>query len=110
MFGDKLKRLRAEKGVTQNALATYLGFTHVAVVKWENGQREPDFATLVKIAEYFDVSTDSLLGREKTFSGENLTLAEIELVNSYRTVGNKFGKSGQENVDRFINLMLEIKI
>ena len=110
MFGETLRRLRVENGVTQNALASHLGFTHVAVVKWENGQREPDFATLLKIAEFFDVSTDFLLGRERKPSGENFTLAEIELLNSYRAVGEKFGKDGQENVDKFVNFMLGIKI
>ena len=63
MFKERLKELRKMNGITQKELAEHLGFTHVAVVKWENGQREPDFSTVVKIARFFNVSTDYLLGK-----------------------------------------------
>lgn len=63
MFKERLKELRKLNGITQKELAEHLGFTHVAVVKWENGQREPDFSTVVKIAKFFNVSTDYLLGK-----------------------------------------------
>lgn len=62
MFKDAVKSLRKEMGLTQTELAEIVGFTHVAVVKWENGQREPDFSTLMKLASYFNVSADYLLG------------------------------------------------
>lgn len=68
MFKDTIKALRKERGLTQTELAEVVGFTHVAVVKWENGQREPDFSTLIKLADYFGVSVDYLLGREDKFS------------------------------------------
>ena len=61
---NTIKALRKEHGLTQTELGKVVGFTHVAVVKWENGQREPDFSTLMKLADYFGVSTDYLLGRE----------------------------------------------
>lgn len=64
MFKDTIKALRKERGLTQTELAKVVGFTHVAVVKWENGQREPDFSTLTKLADYFGVTTDYLLGRD----------------------------------------------
>lgn len=69
MFKDTIKALRKEHGLTQTELGEVVGFTHVAVVKWENGQREPDFSTLIKLADYFGVSTDYLLGREEKKSG-----------------------------------------
>lgn len=65
MFAENLKKLRKGKNLTQIQLADYFGYSHVAVVKWENGTREPDFATLIKLADYFEVTTDYLLGREK---------------------------------------------
>lgn len=65
MFAENLRRLRKDKNLTQIQLAEYFGYSHVAVVKWENGTREPDFATLIKLADYFEVTTDFLLGREK---------------------------------------------
>lgn len=65
MFAETLKKLRKDKNLTQTELADLFGYSHVAVVKWENGTREPDFATLIKLADYFEVTTDYLLGREK---------------------------------------------
>lgn len=63
MFSEILKQLRKDKKVTQTELGNYCGYSHVAVVKWENGQREPSIETLIKIADFFDVTLDYLLGR-----------------------------------------------
>ena len=77
MFKDTIKALRKEHGLTQTKLGEVVGFTHVAVVKWENGQREPDFSTLTKLADYFGVSTDYLLGREEKKSIMDRQTSEI---------------------------------
>ncbi|MGD9559494.1 MAG: LexA family protein [Oscillospiraceae bacterium] len=63
MFGDTLKQLRKEKQLTQSALAAMLGITQQAVGKWETGDSSPDAATLMQLAELFEVSVDRLLGR-----------------------------------------------
>ena len=64
MFSETLKKLRKDNKVTQVQLASHLGFFHSAVVKWENGQCEPSYETLVKIADFFGVTVDHLLGHE----------------------------------------------
>ena len=63
MFKDRLKELRLEKSLKQEDLAKVLGVSRGALAKWENGSRETNFAMLVKIAEFFGVTTDYLLGR-----------------------------------------------
>ena len=63
MFARRLKELRTEKNLTQAALAAVLNVHRTAVIKWENGERETSFAMLIKIADYFDVTLDYLLGR-----------------------------------------------
>lgn len=63
-FGTVLRQLRIEEGLSQRQLGKQLGVCNQAVSFWENGQREPDFDTLVEIAKYFNVSTDFLLGIE----------------------------------------------
>ena len=60
---NRIKELRNEKGITQADLAKILKISDRAVGYYENGDREPDYTTLLKIAEYFDVSIDYLLGR-----------------------------------------------
>lgn len=62
MFGKRLKELRIERGMTQQQLADYLGVDRTAVMKWELGERETNFSMLIKIAKYFQVTTDYLLG------------------------------------------------
>ena len=65
IFGSKLKELRLEKGLTQRALGEALGFCNQTISFWESGQREPDLDALVKVAKYFDISVDYLLGNSE---------------------------------------------
>ncbi len=60
-FGEKLKQLRTEKGITQNDLAEKLYVTFQTVSKWENDVNQPDIPTLKKIALFFNCSIDYLL-------------------------------------------------
>jgi len=62
MFAQRLKQLRAEKKLTQIDLARDIEVTQSTVGKWETGARTPDAETLKKIADYFGVSVDYLLG------------------------------------------------
>lgn len=63
MFGDNLSLLRKEKNMEQKTLAKVLGVSQQTISRWENNVVEPDIKSLIKIADYFDVTTDYLLGR-----------------------------------------------
>lgn len=63
MIGNRLVELRKEKGLTQEELAKALNISRSALSLYEIGKRDPDTETLKKIAEYFNVSIDYLLGR-----------------------------------------------
>ena len=65
-FGEKLKRAREEKGITQQTLANQLFVTRQAVSRWECGARFPDLLTAKKISEYLEVSLDDLLSKDET--------------------------------------------
>jgi len=60
----RLKELRRKKDITQEELAKQLQLSPSTIGMYETGRREPDFDTLQMIADYFHVSTDSLLGRD----------------------------------------------
>lgn len=64
-FGERLKHLREKHKpkIYQKELADGIGVSRQAITMWETGQRIPDTVTLQKIANYFKVSTDYLLGR-----------------------------------------------
>lgn len=64
-LGKTIKELRKEKNLTQTELAQILCTTQDSISLWELGKSFPDILTLVKIAQFFDVSTDYLLGLEK---------------------------------------------
>lgn len=64
LFGERLKKLRLEKGYYQADLADILKTKQTNISRWEKGEFEPSFEQLIEIAEFFDVSTDYLLGLE----------------------------------------------
>jgi len=64
-FGKTLAELREEKGMTKSALGKALAVSHSAIVKWENGTKLPSILTFCEIADYFGVTIDYLVGREK---------------------------------------------
>ena len=59
----RLKKMRKEKGISQLRLALDLNMNQNTISRYENLEREADYETLVKIADYFNVSLDYLLGR-----------------------------------------------
>ena len=61
-FNEKLKELRNEKKLTQKQAAQLLNISTTCYSGYEQGYREPDFKTLVKICRLFEVSSDYLLG------------------------------------------------
>lgn len=62
-FGEFLAKLRKEKGCLQKEIAAYLNVTVATVSNYEKGVHTPDLNTLIKLADFYDVSTDFLLQR-----------------------------------------------
>ena len=59
----RLKELRKAKNMTQQRLAIELGMNQNTISRYENGEREADYRTLILLADYFNVSIDYLLER-----------------------------------------------
>ncbi len=66
IFAKRLAELRKEYNLSQNALASKLGYSRGQIGNYELGSREPDFSTLIKIADFFNVSIDYLIGKTNT--------------------------------------------
>ena len=61
----KLKQLRKEKGVNQETVAEACGVSRVTIARYENGSRKPEADVLPKLAVFYGVSTDYLMGVEE---------------------------------------------
>lgn len=81
MLGERIKRLRLSKGVSQKDIAQYLGVTQQAVGSWERNKSEPTPSMYKLLARYFGVSTDYLLGNN-TQNVNNVD--ESDLLDGYR--------------------------
>lgn len=71
-IGWNVKRLRGERDVTQEALASALGVTPQAISRWESGNGYPDIEYLPALADFFAVTTDELLGYKLSEREETL--------------------------------------
>lgn len=58
---EKLRELRKEKGISLKELGIAMGVAESTMSLYENGKRQPDYETLLKLAEYFNVTVDYLL-------------------------------------------------
>lgn len=63
MLPERLALLRKKKNKTQEDMAKLLGITRPAYTAYETGRRQPDYGTLINLADYFNTTLDYLLGR-----------------------------------------------
>ena len=100
-----LKKLRLEKGISQQLLADTILVSQQSVNKYENHNVEPDIDTLIRIADYFNVSLDFLIGRTDVremadkLKMSDLGESETLLVNKFRTLN--------KNQQKCISLLIE---
>ncbi|MEK4085654.1 helix-turn-helix domain-containing protein [Psychrobacillus sp. FSL K6-1415] len=88
MFHERLKKLREKENITREHLAKALDITYSALSKYETGKREPDFELLQKLARYFNVSTDFLLGiseyKQPTYEQAGISDEDYNNLSSYQ--------------------------
>ncbi|MBQ7774420.1 MAG: helix-turn-helix transcriptional regulator [Lachnospiraceae bacterium] len=80
-LGSKVVALRKQRNVCQKALASYLHVSISTISNYENDVHEPDLPTLVKLADYFDVSIDYLLNR--TEYAYPISSLDTQLISNY---------------------------
>ncbi|MDN5302396.1 MAG: hypothetical protein PWQ60_1910 [Thermoanaerobacteraceae bacterium] len=112
-IGEKIARLRKEKGITQDEMAKHLDISRGALSMYEINKREPDTVTLKKIADYFDVTVDYLLGRSNHRKLTKKDEKDIEKIieETKQKIENTEGLMldgeilGPEDIDSIINAM-----
>lgn len=84
-FGEKIKELRIEKGLTQKETAKALAITVPTLSHWECNYQEPSFKDLINLCRFFKVSSDYLLGLEDE-SGSKMNINNS--FNNFNNNGN----------------------
>lgn len=79
VLGENLKKLRKKRGLTQKAFGDRFGLSKAVVSKYENGMGHPDYDVLIRIAQFFGVTTDELLGVERANSIDVTGLTESQI-------------------------------
>ena len=106
---ERLRDLRKQKNLTTTELANIIGCSNPTITHYERGDRSPDPKTLLKLADYFKVSVDYLLGREDTPTWteeeraqgvvatikKTITPEEDDAIALYREIGIKKGANAQ---------------
>jgi len=101
LVGDNIRKLRDAAGISQYELSRFLGIHPAAISGWERGVRQPDLAMIAKMAEYFNVSTDFIIGKE---SGEEGVYMPEDLKVSFRQVD---WKALSEDERRILNAVIK---
>ena len=79
MFGERFKSLRLSRGINQVEMAKVFGVTKQCVSNWENENIMPSVDMLVKIAYFFSVSSDYLLGLSENYALNTDGLSELQI-------------------------------
>lgn len=105
-FGEKLRKAREARGLTQQTLANELYVTRQAVSRWECGARFPDLMTAKKISEFLDVSLDELLSREETCR----CMEETPVLDSPHTAGLQSALYGFSAMGYFLTVIFSLHL
>lgn len=91
VFSVNLKKLRMSRGMTQGDMAKVLNISRSCVANYESEKRQPDQAMIRRIADYFDVSIDFLLGRSsvKMTVTDSDKMLEIQQIGDFLDLGDK---------------------
>lgn len=101
-MGDIIKRLREEKGITQEQLGEVIGVQKSAIRKYEKGEVENiKRSSIQKMAEYFNVTPCYLMGWEETYNPNGKLAKEVKLLEE---IQETYGKEAVELLQYFVEL------
>ena len=103
MFSIRLKNLRIENGYTQKEMADNLGTSQPSYQNWEKGTRKPSRTTLQKIANFFNVSTDFLLGETDIPDPDSDIDLDTAIDNSIAYDGTPITDHDREIIKNYLN-------
>lgn len=110
MIGNKIKELRKMKSLTQIQLAHALNVATGTIGNWEVDARDPDLTMLTKIADYFNVSIDYLMGREDYYGNYyHRELMQSDLSDKECAILKEFRSLLPEMQDFIMNMIKDLR-
>ncbi len=106
MFGDKLRELRKEKNIPQEELANLFGVNKSTISAWEVNKAQPSYETLIKLANYFGVTPNYLLGFDDN-DLEKIEKLKIALKEAGLMIGDDLTLEEFEKALKIIDVMKE---
>lgn len=104
MFPERLKKLRKNANLTQKDMANHFGTSQPSYQAWESGKRTPNSESLNKIAGFFNVSTDYLLGKSDFKKPDEVDLSDFEIL--FRKTSKKLSDSEQKELEEDLKRLL----
>lgn len=98
MFYDRFKALCENKKISPTRAAIDMGFSNSITTKWKKTGATPDGVTLAKIAEYFGITVDELLGKEKQPADGELSGVRKDLMDFVDTLTD-------EKIEKYLRLL-----
>ncbi|MEW4318945.1 helix-turn-helix transcriptional regulator [Bacillus thuringiensis] len=111
MFGKRLKELRKLNDLSMRQLGEMIGVPPTNISNWENVGSEPDYSTLIKLANIFDVSTDYLVGRSHEFDTledkkkKEISILAQELYDEFNEIPSVRRKKVSEDLIKYIQFL-----
>ena len=111
-FGDRLRSLRKEKGLTQKEIGALLGVSADSIGKYESGDRTPEPNDIIILAKFFGVSADYLLGisdirQPPTINDEDLPPDWLNEVEFIRRAGTKLSPEERKAIIELAKLFVK---
>lgn len=107
IYGQRIRELREERGISMMSLAKAIGVSDTAVCKWENQISEPKLSYVMKLSDYFNCSADYLIGRSDDFGNytpqPQLTAEEKRLLKIFQALSPQMKELAIETMEIWKN-------
>lgn len=104
MFDNRLKLLRQTRGISMKQVARDIGVPYTTYIHYEKNENEPNSEILVKLALYFDVSADYLLGVEQTKKTDPPLIIDERKILEQKL--ESLSTESLEEIDKFMDFLL----
>ncbi|MGU3473906.1 helix-turn-helix domain-containing protein [Paenibacillus sp. D51F] len=101
-MGDRLRELRLNKNMSQEEVSKKIGITRSAYSHYEINNRQPVYETLIKLATFFEVSLDYMIGGEQNQSEAQVAPETFEIL---RILSGMDAEKRQRSIDRMMDVL-----